>query len=177
MTLSSKGVWQAAQSVGISTARNATPLAVIYNTDGVTTTVSGRIRLSWPCQTNNRQWYLFYVDTGNFVQNVYYSSTAGAWVNGTVGTQHIRVPRAQKIALTAIFGIAYNSTSSSTYPYGTLDGGLSLCVSGEDGLIHEYTYNDSTSQWTAGYAFSDSNAYSDAYIDDGGSKATYASYQ
>ena len=103
------------------------------------------------------QWFLFYVDSANVIQNIYSGQSGLGWSKGRIGLQNYTVADSTSVAFTAARGIQYDQALDD------LNGGFSLYAGGADGIIHEYMFNYSDGNWHRGFDFSNTNGLSGAY--------------
>ncbi|MCJ1444382.1 MAG: hypothetical protein MMC23_004884 [Stictis urceolatum] len=118
IALSENRVWQGANNVDVTNARNQTPLATTYEV--------------WYGST---YWSIFYVDTDNTVQCRYaliYKQTL--WHRDSIGDQEWKVPADPDITFVASYASDYNPSSKASR------GRKSLYACGTDEVVHEYTY-------------------------------------
>lgn len=75
---------------------------------------------------------------------------------GTLGAKGIKSRTKTNIAFTVSRGKQYNETSKN------LGGGMTLYASGDDGVIHEYLFDDQHGTWSNGFTFPNTDGHSGA---------------
>ncbi|KAI4282459.1 MAG: hypothetical protein L6R38_002925 [Xanthoria sp. 2 TBL-2021] len=134
---SQERIWQGSTNLNISDAKLRTPLCSTYSNfkDG---------------SVYPTQWWLFYIDNSNTIQNVYSQSNPASWRHGNIGSKNYKVPAdPSSIAFTVSRGRHYNHSA------GDLDAGLTLYTSDSNGTFRTYIYDDKTSTWSDGTTFPD----------------------
>ncbi|KAI4236040.1 MAG: hypothetical protein L6R40_006286 [Gallowayella cf. fulva] len=141
-------IWQGSFDLNVSDAKLGTPLCSTYSNWG-----DGSVYVS-PDSAEGlshlftfRQWWLFYIDKANVIQNLYSQSDPTNWRRGDVGDKLYKVPDQSNVAFTVSRGRRYNDTKNDLY------NGLSLYTSDEGGRFREYIYADEDESWSDGYTF------------------------
>ena len=162
---SPKRVWQGSTDLHVTDAKPGTPLTSVSTISNGSTLVSnlpcGR------CLAKSEQWWLFYVDSTNVIQNIYSRNDPTTWRKGNVGSNRYKVPSQTSIAFTISRGRKYNTTIND------LDGGISLYAAGTDGTIHEYIFDDENGAWSNGFTFPNTDGFSGASTWSTGSSAFF----
>ena len=89
----------------------------------------------------NYQWWLFYVDESNTIQNLYSVTDETDWKKGNVGAKKYQAPDETQFTFTVRKGIEFNRAKNE------LAGGLSLYASDWKGVVHEYIYDEQDGSW------------------------------
>ncbi|MCJ1303324.1 hypothetical protein MMC08_006132 [Hypocenomyce scalaris] len=96
--------------------------------------------------------YLFYVDTSGTVQEVYQrNNSTGSWSAGNFGSLNFRASDSHHAAFTSCW---------DKHWYGSNPGnssGMRFYAGGDDGLIHEFTWDSASNVRGIGYTFPNSN--------------------
>lgn len=97
---------------------------------------------------------MFYVDKAGIVQDVSQSNTSDGnrnWSTGNIGRLNIRVSDSPKAAFDACWNpLWYGSNVGQS-------GGIRFYVGEQDGLVHEYLWDQNSNTWSTGYVFANSN--------------------
>ncbi|KAL8734494.1 MAG: hypothetical protein Q9166_001394 [cf. Caloplaca sp. 2 TL-2023] len=151
-------IWQGTSDLNISDAKLGTPLCSTYSNykDGSVYVSPGTE--NYGLFFTLIQWWLFYVDKNNVIQNSYSQSDPTTWRRGNVGDKGYKVPDRSDIPFTVSRGRQYNATKNDLY------NGLSLYTSDEAGSFREYIYADQDDTWSDGYTFPNTDGLGPATI-------------
>ncbi|KAL8871761.1 MAG: hypothetical protein Q9174_002470 [Haloplaca sp. 1 TL-2023] len=153
---SPRRVWQGSTNLDVPDAKLGTPLAALTTESDESTFVMPPVLQCLGASLICFQWWLFYVDTADIVQNMYSESDTTGWRKGKIGEKGYKVPNATTIAFTALPGLKWNEESKK------LEGGLSLFVSTSNSTIQEYTFDEQNEEWNQGFAFQQTDGLSGA---------------
>ena len=114
------------------------------------------------------QTYLFYVDDSGIVQDVFQSNNSdGEYINGYFGSLNIRIADGPNAAFEACWQDLWYGSNVGNSP------GIRLYIGQQDGLVHEYMWDQDSNKWSTGYIFPNSNANAGAACWPGGLSYLY----
>ena len=95
---------------------------------------------------------MFYIDNSGTIKDMIMTNITSTWQLGNIGNYNFQAPPKPGVALSAWL-------DTETFGINQTGPGLRLYVGGNDGLVHEYGFDQTTDFWAAGYAFPATNGY------------------
>ncbi|KAL8952566.1 MAG: hypothetical protein Q9222_001520 [Ikaeria aurantiellina] len=148
-------IWQGIIDMKITDAKLGTPLCATYLHTNASVFVSF-CNHQVVFRADSIQYWLFYVDQFDVIQNIFSQDDSTTWRKGNIGSQGYKIPDNSSVAFAVSRGRQYNSTLKDS------DAGLRLLASNEQGIVGEYVYDDEVGTWSDGYTFPNTTGLSGA---------------
>jgi len=93
------------------------------------------------------QYHIFYIDTSGIIQNSVMTNQTNQWEPGNLGTMNWKAATNPVSMMKAWWKF---ENFGKTQRVG---GGVRLFAGADDGLLHEYSYDQASDSWAAGFTF------------------------